>query len=110
MARTTASSPGTATSPNAASTPAGGGTEAVEDEAAIAARIPAVLADEEATDDAPGIDPSRPTTARPAAASPTPAARSSTVVKWAIWAVIVLLIALFSRSRLRAGAAGPSVR
>ena len=110
MARTTAASPGAATSPYAASTPATGGTVAVEDEAAIAARIPAVLADEEATDDAPGIDPSRPTTARPAAASPAPAAHSSTVVKWAIWAVIVLLIALFSRSRLRAGAAGPSVR
>lgn len=79
---------------------------------AIATRIPAVLADEEATDDAPGIDPSQHgqaggTTRSAAAASPAADSLGkgifSTRLKWAIWAGIVLLIALISRSRLRAG-------
>ena len=80
-----------------------------EAEKAIAAKIPAVLADEEATDDAPGIDPSKPEAASRTPSSPSPAAArppangGSKIVKWAIWAAIVLIIALFSRSRLRAG-------
>jgi hypothetical protein len=74
---------------------------------AIAAKIPAVLADEEATDDAPGIDPSRIEAASRRSSTPSPpAARpsadgGSTIVKWAVWAAVVLLIAVFSRSRLR---------
>ena len=94
----------------ASSTPAPATAEA---EAAIAARIPAVLADEEATDDAPGIDPSRPEAAgspRSPAAAPQPVQGLAKGVKWAIWAAIVLLVALFSRARLRAGGAGSSVR
>jgi hypothetical protein len=90
------------------SAPASSGTPpADEAEMAIAAKIPAVLADEEATDDAPGIDPSRPEPASrthsppsPAAARP-PANSGSKTVQWAIWAAVVLLIAVFSRSRLR---------
>lgn len=90
----------------AAAMPAGAGGEA-----AIAARIPTVLADEEATDDAPGIDPSKPTPPSPAAtAPPAGTARSSTAWKWALWAVVVLLIAIFSRAKLRTGGTGPSVR
>ena len=76
-------------------------------EMAIAAKIPAVLADEEATDDAPGIDPSsieavsrKSSTPSPPAARPS-ADGGSTIVKWAVWAAVVLLIAVFSRSRLR---------
>ena len=85
-------------------------------EIAIAARIPAVLADEEATDDAPGIDPSRPEAASRTPSPPSPAAAGpeakgkSKIVNWVIWAAVVLLIAIFSRSRLRAAGAGPSVR
>jgi len=103
MARTAAPAP-------AATAPAGA------PEAAIAARIPAVLADEEATDDAPGIDPSRPEAASRMPSPPSPAAAGSEangqskIVKWVIWAAVVLLIAIFSRSRLRATGAGPSVR
>ena len=78
-----------------------------EAEMAIAAKIPAVLADDEATDNAPGIDPSKPEAASHTPSTPSPAAAhppangNSKIVKWAIWAAIVLLIALFSRSRLR---------
>ena len=106
MARVVAPAP-------AATAPAGGA------EMAIAARIPAVLADEEATDDAPGTDPSRPEAASrtpsppsppsPAAAGPEAKGKSK-IVTWVIWAAVVLLIAIFSRSRLRAAGAGPSVR
>jgi len=87
------------------------------DEATIAARIPAVLADEEATDDAPGIDPSKTTGVQPAAAASTPsvpaAAGGSQTVTWAI-AVIALLLALllgfWAWAKLRAADAGPSAR
>ena len=98
-----------------ASAPATTGTAAspavAGSEAALASRIPAVLADEEATDDAPGIDPSKPgrPAASPAAATPaTPATPPRW--KWALWAALVLLIAIFARSGLRSGGAGPSVR
>ncbi len=83
-------------------------------EAAIASRIPAVLADEEATDDAPGIDPSMPGTAArvpnaPAAAGPATVVKTP-LWKWALWAALVLVIAIFARTGLRSGGAGPSVR
>ena len=79
---------------------------------AIAARIPAVLADEEATDDTPGIDPSRPASASarsPAATAAADGSRSRTM-KWAVWAAIVLLIGLVSRATLRAGGSGSTAR
>jgi hypothetical protein len=80
---------------------------ATPEEMAVAARIPAVLADEEATDETPGIDPSRPAAAtKPAPAEP----RGASGVRWAIWAAIVLAIGLFSRAALRAGGTGPSGR
>jgi hypothetical protein len=102
-----------AASPTRTSAPALPAAPAAEDAAAIATRIPAVLADEEATDDAPGIDPSKPEAASPTgspAAARLPADAGSKSVKWAIWAAVVLMIALFSRSRLKAGGAGPTVR
>jgi hypothetical protein len=71
----------------------------------LAARIPAVLADEEATDDAPGIDPSRPASVagRSSPLQPPPVAGSggASLLKWAIWAGIVLAIAAFARAKLR---------
>ena len=79
------------------------------EEMAIAARIPAVLADEEATDETPGVDPSRPATpvaAKPAAGGPS----RPSGLKWAIWAAVVLIIGLVSRAALRSGGSGPSVR
>jgi len=82
-------------------------TPAAEAEVAIASRIPAVLADEEATDDAPGIDPSKagagargpdaPVTASPAAGATTP------LWKWALLAVLASVIALVVRNGLRSG-------
>ena len=97
------------------------------EEAALAARIPAVLADDEATDDAPGIDPSKPAAAQSATATAAVAAAEGRVSetaqseaaqtatwangpKWAIWAAIVLLIAIFSRAKLRSNGAGQSAR
>lgn len=70
---------------------------------ALAARIPAVLADEEATDDAPGIDPSRPApAARPTTPKPEASAPGGApLFKWAIWAGLVLAIAAFARAKLR---------
>lgn len=91
-------------------------------EAALAARIPAVLADDEATDDAPGIDPSKHASAQSATGPAAVAAAEDRVApsgtsaawskgaKWAIWAAIVLLIALFSRAKLRSNGAGQSAR
>jgi len=104
---------------------------AAASEAALAARIPAVLADDEATDDAPGIDPSKhasgidPGKQAAAQSATAPAAAEDRVApsatsaawskwskwsKWAIWAAIVLLIALFSRAKLRSNGAGQSAR
>jgi hypothetical protein len=90
-------------------------TQATPAEDALAARIPAVLADEEATDDTPGRDPAHVEPARPAAGAaatggPTPAAGGSKMLRWAIWGVIVLVVAIFSRARLRAGGSGPVAR
>jgi hypothetical protein len=73
---------------------------------ALAARIPAVLADEDATDDTPGVDPSQPL---PPPGTPIalpgagPASDRSRAVKWAVWAGVVLLVALFARAKLRGG-------
>jgi hypothetical protein len=85
-----------ATGPEAAMPPAAAS-------GALAARIPAVLADEEATDDAPGIDPSRPAPpARPSdQKAPRAAPGGASLLKWAIWAGLVLAIALFARAKLR---------
>jgi hypothetical protein len=86
-----------------------------------------VLADDEATDDAPGIDPSKPAAAQSATATAAVAAAEGRVSetaqseaaqtatwangpKWAIWAAIVLLIAIFSRAKLRSNGAGQSAR
>ncbi|MFM8705982.1 MAG: hypothetical protein ACKOHG_19430 [Planctomycetia bacterium] len=90
-------------------------TQATPAEDALAARIPAVLADEEATDDTPGRDPASAEPARPAAGAaatggPTPAAGGSKLLRWAIWGAIVLAIAIFSRAKLRAGGSGPAAR
>ncbi|MFM8803314.1 MAG: hypothetical protein ACKOK8_05315, partial [Planctomycetia bacterium] len=90
-------------------------TQATPAEDALAARIPAVLADEEATDDTPGRDPASVEPARPAAGAaatggPTPAAGGSKLLRWAIWGAIVLAIAIFSRAKLRAGGSGPAAR
>ena len=98
---------GDAGDPSAA--PAATAPVAGAEEMAIAARIPAVLADEEATDETPGVDPSRPATpvtAKPAAGGPS----RPSGLKWAIWAAVVLIIGLVSRAALRSGGSGPSVR
>jgi hypothetical protein len=86
---------------------------ATEAEAAIASRIPAVLADEEATDNAPGIDPSKQQAASPTlppAAARSPANGVSDSAKWLLGAAVLLLIAFVSWSRLRAAGSGPSDR
>ena len=80
-------------------------TPATEAEVAIASRIPAVLADEEATDDAPGIDPSKPGAAprgsdAPVTASPSAGAKTP-LWKWALWAAVVSVIAIVARTGLR---------
>ena len=103
-----------AAAPPGSSLPAPATAPAPAAEAAIASRIPAVLADEEATDDAPGIDPSMPGTAArvpnaPVAAGPATGAKTP-LWKWALWAALVLVIAIFARTGLRSGGAGPSVR
>ena len=112
MARSPAAAPPGSSLPAPASAPAP--TPATAAEAAIASRIPAVLADEEATDDAPGIDPSMPGTAArvpnaPVAAGPATAVKTP-LWKWSLWAALVLVIAIFARTGLRSGGAGPSVR
>ena len=112
MARSPAAAPPGSSLPAPASAPAP--TPATAAEAAIASRIPAVLADEEATDDAPGIDPSMPGTAArvpnaPVAAGPATGVKTP-LWKWALWAALVLVIAIFARTGLRSGGAGPSVR
>ena len=106
MARASAA----ATTGAAPSMPAPPATEA---EAAIASRIPAVLADEEATDNAPGIDPSKQQAASPTlppAAARPPASGGSDRAKWLLGAAVLLLIAFVSWSRLRAAGSGPSDR
>jgi hypothetical protein len=103
-----------AAAPPGSPVPASATAPAIGAEAAIASRIPAVLADEEATDDAPGIDPSMPGTAArvpnaPVAAEPATAVKTP-LWKWSLWAALVLVIAIFARTGLRSGRAGPSVR
>jgi hypothetical protein len=87
-----------ATGPEAALPPATAGA------GDLAARIPAVLGDEDATDDAPGVDPSRPTPAARASSTQKPQAAApggASLLKWAIWAGLVLAIAAFARAKLR---------
>jgi hypothetical protein len=69
---------------------------AAADDAALAARIAPVLGDEDATDDEPGA-PER-SAAGPAAGMPL------RTFKWIIWAAIVALIAIVSRSVMRSRA------
>ena len=106
MARASAATP-TGAAPSLPAPPA------TEAEAAIASRIPAVLADEEATDNAPGIDPSKQqgvSPALPPAAARPPANGGSDSVKWLLGAAVLLLIAFVSWFRLRAAGSGPSDR
>jgi len=98
--------------------PSLGATPAVsEAEAAIASRIPATLADEEATDEAPGIDPTKPVVSQPApAVAPKPAATAAkaqtqpSLWKWVLGGGVALLIAIFLRATLRASGTSSSVR
>jgi len=72
------------------------------DDTALAATIAPVIADEDATDSLPGIDPAAPAVAAPAAAGPAAGLRAW---KWAVWAAAVLLIAGVSRAVLKPAAA-----
>ena len=74
---------------------------AAVDDPQLAQKIAPVLADEEATDDLPAIDPSAPATAAPAAA----VTGDDPTWKWVIWAAVVAAIALVARGFLRPGAA-----
>ena len=77
------------------------------DDTALAATIAPVLADEDATDGLPGIDPNAP----PAASAPGAVAGNSKAWRWAFWAAAVLLVAGVSRSLLKpAGRPGPAAR
>jgi len=88
-------------------------------ETAIAARIPAVIADEEATDDVPGIDPAQPAST-PAAGQPpqaTDAPAGGPVDRriwggwtWAVWAAIALFVAWAARSLFGPGGGDAPVR
>ncbi len=72
---------------------------AAGDDAALAAKIAPVLADEEATDDVPGGDPNQP------AAGGDDAARVQTS-KWLLWAAAVLVVAVAARAAMRPGDGG----
>jgi hypothetical protein len=76
--------------------PAGAAVAPTADDTALAATIAPVIADEDATDSLPGIDP-----AAPAAASPAGGLRAW---KWAVWAAAVLLVAGVSRAVLKPAA------
>ena len=67
------------------------------DDTALAATIAPVIADEDATDALPGVDPAAPPIAPPAAATPA----GWRAWKWALWAAAVLLIAGVSRAMLK---------
>jgi len=88
----------------------GGATSAVAvaptaEDTALAATIAPVLADEDATDGLPGLDPNAP----PAAAAPS--GGNSKAWRWAFWAAAVLLVAGVSRSLLKpSGRPGPPAR
>jgi hypothetical protein len=77
------------------------------EDTALAATIAPVLADEDATDGLPAIDPNAP----PAAAAPGTGTGNSKAWRWAFWAAAVLLVAAVSRSLLKPAARpGPSAR
>jgi len=80
-----------------------------EGEPSIATRIPPTLADEEATDGTPGIDPSRPAPAAAPAAAAAPAG-GVPAVRWLVIAAVAALVGLLVRAVSRAGGAGTSVR
>ena len=75
--------------------------EAAPEDTALAARISPVLADEEATDDRDGVDPSQ----VPVADGKTDSKSWVIFWKWGVWGAVVLLVGFFSRSAFRSGAA-----
>jgi len=83
-------------------------------ESAIASRIPPTLADEEATDATPGVDPSRPAAAAPVVAAPAAASDVPAVGipawTWVAVAAAVALIGLLSRAAARAGGTDPAAK
>ena len=107
----------------ARTTPAGAGERpaargAGGDDAAIAARIPPVLADEEATDDTPGVDPSQRPAGRavsPRAAAGQPAAAGGPggtwgLPRWVPWLAVGVVVGWLVRALLRSGADDKAVR
>jgi hypothetical protein len=77
------------------------------EDSALAATIAPVLADEDATDGLPSIDP----TAPQSGAGPDGGAGNAKAWRWAFWAAAVLLVAVVSRSLLKpTGRPGPSAR
>ena len=85
-----------------------------EPEPAIAARLQPTLADEDATDTTPGIDPSRPQAAAPSAPVPPPAAPATAtgvgLWTWAAVAAAILVMAVASRRLQRGGGSDPTAR
>jgi hypothetical protein len=77
------------------------------EDSALAATIAPVLADEDATDGLPSIDPAAPQSG----AGPDGGAGNAKAWRWAFWAADVLLVAVVSRSLLKpTGRPGPSAR
>ena len=74
------------------------------DDAALANRIAPVLGDEEATDDVPGSTPEPAVAPQAGPTAPAGAPRW----KWAVWAAVVLVVAVLSRLALRPGASRPA--
>jgi hypothetical protein len=82
--------------------PPGGGEPAAED-AALAGQIGAVHGDEDPTDDTPGRDATLPE-APPT--GPTLSPSGGAGWKWALWAAVVLAVAVAARAALRPGTCG----
>jgi hypothetical protein len=86
-----------------------------ESEPNIAARLQPTLADEDATDTTPGIDPSRPQVAAAPSAPAAPPASPVTATggwiwPWAVAAAAILVVAAASRGLLRGGGSDPTAR
>jgi len=78
---------------------------AAEGDASLAGQIGAVIADEDPADGEPGRDPATP----PATIEPSPAPAAAPAGdgwKWALWGVVVLVVAVVTRTLLRPGSAG----